>query len=187
MKRFFPSWLLWALLGILQLAVPASMVIKQETILSQGTEFRFRLAPVDPGDPFRGRYLRLSFEVERKGYTLQAPAAFDKTRPLYAAISTDSEGFARIDTLTTTVPTGPYLTIPAGSLYKYGGGDIHITIPFHRYFVNESRAKIIETEANDLLRKAQKEGRKPGLYGTVRIKDGDGSLTGLWSEKGKLE
>ncbi len=187
MKRSFPSWLLWVLLGLLQLAVPASMVVKQEAILSQGTEYRFRLAPVDPGDPFRGRYLRLSFEVERKGYKLQTASAFDKSQPLYAAISTDPEGFARIDALATTPPASPYLTIPAGSHYGYGGGDIHITIPFHRYFVNETRAKAIEKEANELLRRAQKEGRKPGLYGTVRIKDGDGSLTGLWSEKGKLE
>lgn len=59
--------LLLALLVVLaaaQLAVPASMIVQRETVLTQGRVYKFKTAPVDPVDAFRGRYVALRFEEE---------------------------------------------------------------------------------------------------------------------------
>jgi uncharacterized membrane-anchored protein len=50
----------------LQLGVPAAMVLREEATLRGGAELRFRAGPVDPVDPFRGRYVALSLEIERE-------------------------------------------------------------------------------------------------------------------------
>lgn len=56
-------WLLFALLCVAQWAVPLAMVQRAERTLSEGTAYRFRTAPVDPADPFRGRYVTLDFDA----------------------------------------------------------------------------------------------------------------------------
>jgi len=49
--------LIFALVALAQLYVPAKMVWNQESILEEGTEYKFKTAPVDPNDPFRGNTL----------------------------------------------------------------------------------------------------------------------------------
>jgi len=48
-------FLLFGISMLVLLAYPAYMVYEQETVLAKGTLYKFRLAPVDPYDAFRGR------------------------------------------------------------------------------------------------------------------------------------
>ena len=43
------------------LAYPTYLIYEQENILASGTIYKFPLAPVDPYDAFRGKYLALSY------------------------------------------------------------------------------------------------------------------------------
>ena len=57
--------LLWALFGIVcfvQVGVIASQIISYERVLKEGEVFYFKVLPLDPYDPFRGRYVTLRFE-----------------------------------------------------------------------------------------------------------------------------
>ncbi|MBK6341440.1 MAG: GDYXXLXY domain-containing protein [Flavobacteriales bacterium] len=56
--------LLFLGIALAQLAVPAWMIAGRERVLSQGEVFKFKTAPIDPRDPFRGEYVRLDFEAE---------------------------------------------------------------------------------------------------------------------------
>ena len=78
----------FALVAVAQLTVPAWMIVSHERTLLTGKVFKFRTAPVDPYDAFRGRYVRAcnrtdavadpcggaveeragSFRVDRDGY-----------------------------------------------------------------------------------------------------------------------
>ena len=91
MKRL-PLWVWWAALGLVQLAVPLSMIVQKEIVHGEGTELRLRLQPVDPADPFRGRYLALRFAIEDGRYDLPA----DGKGPLFARFRRDAEGFDQI-------------------------------------------------------------------------------------------
>jgi uncharacterized membrane-anchored protein len=50
------------LVVIAQLYVPLQMMFNQEDIMKTGTEFKFQTAPIDPYDPFRGKYITLFFK-----------------------------------------------------------------------------------------------------------------------------
>ena len=52
------------LVALLQLFVPANMIWQEEGTIQEGTEFHFKVAPVDPNDPFRGKYISLAFEAD---------------------------------------------------------------------------------------------------------------------------
>jgi uncharacterized membrane-anchored protein len=54
--------LAFALMVVAQFYVPISMITESEDILSEGTPYKFRTAPIDPNDPFRGKYITLSFK-----------------------------------------------------------------------------------------------------------------------------
>ncbi len=45
--------------ALLQIYTPVSMIIARESTLKEGVLFRFKTAPVDPYDAFRGRYVAL--------------------------------------------------------------------------------------------------------------------------------
>ena len=61
------SVILLVLVCAVQLAVPVAMIARREIALRQGESFRFRCAPVDPVDPFRGRYVDLQFDEQQYG------------------------------------------------------------------------------------------------------------------------
>jgi len=45
-----------------QIYVPASMVGFNEDIVQNGKEILLEVAPIDPNDPFRGKYITLNFK-----------------------------------------------------------------------------------------------------------------------------
>ena len=57
-KIIFPAFIL---LVLVQLFVPANMILEQEDILKNGTPYKFKTAPIDPYDPFRGKYVWLGY------------------------------------------------------------------------------------------------------------------------------
>jgi uncharacterized membrane-anchored protein len=54
----------WALVAV-QALIPLGLIAWNEVALATGTEVTLRTVPVDPLDLFRGRYVRLSYEISR--------------------------------------------------------------------------------------------------------------------------
>ena len=59
-KRYLPLLLL-GVVALVQLYVPAAMILEREEVLATGKAYKFRVAPVDPNDPFRGKYITLRY------------------------------------------------------------------------------------------------------------------------------
>src|SRR5438132_6111729 len=86
--------LIFGLVALAQLAVPATMVWQRDQTLKQGRIWKFRTAPVDPVDVIRGRYIALRFTAEE----FAAPAKFEAgNKPVYAVLKQSTDGFAEID------------------------------------------------------------------------------------------
>ncbi len=47
---------------VAQFAAVGSLIAKHERVLREGTVHRFRTRPIDPADPFQGRYVQLVYE-----------------------------------------------------------------------------------------------------------------------------
>src|SRR5688572_18408385 len=88
----------FTLVCIAQLAVPASLIVKHERTRTSGTVWKFQTAPVDPADPFRGRYVQLAFAVAREPVPLANPDNpwLEHERRVYAELAAGPDGFARL-------------------------------------------------------------------------------------------
>jgi uncharacterized membrane-anchored protein len=85
------SWrlLVFAVVGLAQLAVPASLIWKREQTLRHGSVWKFRTAPVDPVDAFRGRYVALEFEAE--GQTISPPPNLGYDQTVFLTLRLNAE------------------------------------------------------------------------------------------------
>ena len=135
--------ILLGLLGLAifaQLAVPASMILKRERTLAHGQAFKFRTAPVDPYDAFRGRFVALGFDQN----AVDAPPGHDFARgqTVHVLLAEDADGFATLGELRRERPdAAPYLT----TKILYVGGDVvHLRLPFDRFYMDEDAAPAAE-------------------------------------------
>jgi len=140
-----------SLLGILIVAaaaqwlVPAGMIFRREQALRHGETFRFRVAPVDPYDAFRGRYVALNPEAA------VAPTAhrFRRNQPLYLLLENDAEGFARLaEAAPKPRREGVWMRARAArendTHWRQAGtkpaSAVHAALPFDRFYMDEASA-----------------------------------------------
>ena len=162
-----------AILFLLQLAVPASMIVGREMTLRHGKHFRFRTAPVDPYDPFRGRFVALNLAASRVAH----PEGMKLTirQKVYALLAIDEEGFAYFrDLVAQPPPTGDYL---AARVSWWNQETVDLKLPFDRYYAEEDLAPEIERAYRAHSRRDNQE-----AYITVRVRNGNGVLEELYIE-----
>ena len=130
--------LLFGLVALAQLAVPAWMLIGHERVRTEGEVFLFKTAPVDPRDPFRGEYVRLNFEAEQGNWTSPETGATEYARrSAFALLSTDSLGYARVTSLQAERPEeGVYLPVHYWQV-DHEGAVNSLELPFDRYYLEE--------------------------------------------------
>ena len=158
-KRWTPLFLV--LLCVVQLAVPAFMILRREHTLSAGRAFKFRTAPVDPYDAYRGRYVALNFEAATVKGVPTPPNARQGQR-VYALLGEDEKGFARVTGLSRTKPSGvPYLR----AVMRYPSDDeVSLELPFERYYMEEAKAPLAESAYREHSRREVAD-----AYAVVRI------------------
>lgn len=131
--------LLFVLIAIAQLAVPAWMLLGHERVRSEGDVFLFKTAPVDPRDPFRGEYVQLNFEAANGSWAAPDTSTGNYTRRrAYALLVADGEGYAQITSLMREEPgSGAFIPV---FYYTFGEGEHSVTqveLPFDRYYLEE--------------------------------------------------
>ena len=154
------SWLL--VLMLVQLAVLALPLLRDYWVRLRGQEFSFAVRPVDPRDPFRGRYVALGFNLEdeiKERKDLNCTVSWEEKRPtlslngehrrpLYVQLSRGADNLARLEAVGFDRPSGDnYLVIK--DYYCFNGQISASTIPFNRYYANEWRAPEIEEKLQD--------------------------------------
>ena len=164
--------------SIIQLGVPASMIAKREITLRAGRQFKFRTAPVDPYDAFRGRYVALRMTETR------APAAkdtkFERGQKVFVALSEDTNGFAVLSHALRERPRdGAYIKTRARSGSR---GGVRVNLPFDRYYMNEKDAPAAEAAYRQ-----QSRGTNRTAYVTVRVSRGFAVLEELYVDDVPIE
>ncbi|SFQ69898.1 GDYXXLXY domain-containing protein [Flavobacterium akiainvivens] len=159
----------FAVTALAQLFIPARMVYSNHIVETEGIVYKFRAEPVDPADPFRGRYITLNFVAD----TFAIANFYDEGEAVYALLGKDADGFAKIKNVTFTVPkSGDYIKVDKWSYYKYFK-TLNLELPFDRYYMEESKAPEAELLYAEYLRDNTKA---LPAYGEVAVKDGNAVL-----------
>jgi uncharacterized membrane-anchored protein len=167
-----PVFIAFIVIVLIQLAIPASIVFRGEKIIANGKEYKFKTAPVDPNDPFRGKYVALRFEAN--SFTIYDSVSWNRTEPVYVILSKDEEGFAKISDITIYPPdeNTDYIIANIENTYMDSlNTTIIVRYPFDRYYMDESKA----AEAEKIYRQSLSDKTK-NTYALVNIKQGKAVL-----------
>ncbi len=136
-RVIFPVFILVALI---QWYVPVKMIFDREDVLSEGVEFKFRTAPIDPIDPFRGAYIALRYRDNTVEIT--NPESWKRGMTIYVSLAADREGFAKIVTAYKQKPVDAqsYLEVKVNHMSSDGSNKLTIDFPFDRFYMEETLA-----------------------------------------------
>ncbi|RYF89015.1 MAG: hypothetical protein EOO03_07045 [Chitinophagaceae bacterium] len=174
----YPKKILWigfALMAGLQLWVPASMIFQQQHVLNDGVAFKFKAAPVDPYDPFRGKYIVLRYEAV--SFVPKPGEQWESGETLFVELAHDSAGFARILKVHKQMPPQNSNIIKASVDYvsQENVRRVFIEWPFDRFYMEESKAKAAELVYNRAAADSSLQ-----TYSLVKIKDGAAVLQNVF-------
>ena len=160
---------LFALMCLAQWYIPGKMIADQEKILREGKTFRFKTAPIDPADPFRGKYITLSFEEDH--VEVVNPSEWERAQEVFVTLR-DSAGFARIDRVSMYEPEGDnYLKAKIRTLTTYEPFTMWLSYPFERFYLEESKA----SDAERLYWESRSDSTQQ-VYAVVNILKGEAAL-----------
>ncbi|SDR65242.1 GDYXXLXY domain-containing protein [Opitutus sp. GAS368] len=144
------------LAAALQVLVLAFMGGQREWIMRTGTPLVLRTAPIDPNDPMRGAFVRLTYEISTvpavlcRGETAKWAKGYDyresqkiRDRVVYAAVSVNAYGLAELTSLSDTPPaSGPYLR---GRVESADTNGVRVRYGIEAYFMHQDAARRMET------------------------------------------
>ncbi len=165
---------LFAVLAAVQVTVPVSQIWKHENILVTGKAYKFRTAPVDPYDAFRGRYVALGFAGTVT--SIRAGDNFGYRGCAYVGIEEGADGFVKFKELSATPPAGgDFLRVQ----YLWGNNtNANFALPFDRFYMEETAAPKAESAYREFgNRRGQTNDQ---TYVIVRVKGGRGVIEDLF-------
>lgn len=136
--------MLFLFVAMAQLFVPSQMIYNQEDIINTGKLVKFQCEPIDPNDPFRGKYITLKFKEST--IKVKNVKEWNSNETIFAKIETAKDGFAKIKSISKTKPNDDsiYLKLKINYITEYDGNKIHLDFPFNRFYMNENKAKNAE-------------------------------------------
>ena len=163
-------FIIFILVALAQLFIPAKMILGQEDILETGTVYKFRTQPVDPSDPFRGKYITLRYDMNSGEAN---DTLWNRKEDVYVYIKKDSLDFAELHKLSKEpLDIENDFIIAEVNRYNKKTKKLTFNLPFDRFYMEETKAK----PAEDAYRKAQRDSLSNNIYGLVYIKDGKAVL-----------
>ena len=169
------TWICFVLLVVLQLWAPASMIYNREDVLKNGKAFKFRTAPVDPSDPFRGKYIVLSFD--ENSFENKEKIDWAGNEDIYVQLITDKAGYAKINAVNkkNMVKGIDYVKAKVNYLSYDSLKTIYIEWPFERFYMEESKA----LAAEQAYIKASADTSKV-TYALIKVKNGDAVIENVF-------
>jgi uncharacterized membrane-anchored protein len=172
------NWLiiLFAVMVLAQLFVPLKMIFDREKVLNEGKTFKFKTAPIDPSDPFRGKYVTLNFAVN--SFQVNDGESWREGQPVYVLLVEDTAGFAKIIDVAKELPSIGNNWLKARVSYTSVIKDsatttdeLYIEYPFERFYMEESKAPLAESMYWEAARDTTKI-----TYASVNIQNGKAVL-----------
>ncbi len=156
-----------------QLATPAYMIVNRELTLAKGNVYKFKTAPVDPYNPFSGRYVALDLEADQM--KLRNAASFRRNEKVYAKIAVDDKGFAYFSDLgRESFEDADYMRVKIRYAHL-NDNEIRLDLPLDRFYMDEFEAPQAERA---YWRNSRSEERN--AYVSVRVRNGNAVIEDLY-------
>lgn len=180
MKLF--SWIFFGLLCAAQLGMIVFQILSYERTLKEGEVFYLNVLPLDPYDPFRGRYVMLRFDENATKAPLAKGESMAHHAKAYAVFEHDAQG-DRIQEIRFIKPlSGNFLEVSVNALKQKGRAiykntkmdppdTVYFSLPFDRFYMREELAP----KAEKVLR--QRSGIT--VRAKLRILEGKGVIEDL--------
>ncbi len=124
---------------IVSLALVAAAVLPQLTARLTGDEYQFRVAPVDPIDPFRGAYVALGYPdlqpMDAEGFPTD-PVDDGERGDLYVTLVRDGDVWKAQDFVRTRPESGDFIAC--------SDRDFQLDCGIDSYFLPQDKAKGLE-------------------------------------------
>jgi len=159
-------------LAVIQWLVPGNIILKREKILKEGEIFKFLTEPIDPSDPFLGRYVHLNFK--EKEFTRPRDLTAENIQTYtqaYVLLDKEKDGFAKIKNIQLTKPADHTSYVKAVVWSRSMEGDsinFFITYPFENFYMDEFMAP----KAEEAFRRRQGDSTKK-TYAVVSVLNGE--------------
>lgn len=155
----------------IQLFVPAQMILSQENILKTGTVYKFKTQPVDPNDPFRGKFITLNYEIE--SYKTK-DSLWQRAEAIYVYLENDELGFAKVNKVSRTfLDVDRDYIVAKITWYNKFEQTLNFDLPFNRYYMEETKAYDAEVAYNRVSRDTISN----NTHALVYIKNGEAVLS----------
>jgi len=122
--------LFWLLVAV-QVLVPLGLIGWNELALARGTEVVLRTAPVDPVDLFRGRYVRLGYDISR----LPVEPGTEPGDTVYVALHREGAVWTGAAAMRAR---------PSGTFVRGTWDGARITYGIETYYVDEDEARRLD-------------------------------------------
>jgi uncharacterized membrane-anchored protein len=166
---------LFVVMCIAQWFVPGKMIYDSETVIVEGVTYKFKTQPIDPSDPFRGKYITLNFDANSIVVISDNTDStyWESGDDIFVTFTTDSAGFAKPLGIYREEPdTEAYLKTTVSYFNTSEKSEVFFNIPFDRFYLEESKA----SQAEQLYWQAQLDTVRV-TYGVVTIGKGQAVLT----------
>jgi len=158
-------------LALVQLFVPAQMILGREKVLNEGTAYKFKTRPVDPSDPFRGKYITLNYELNSAE---TKDTLWGRNEVIYVKLNKDSLGFASVSKVSRSKFAFSDDFVKAKvRWYNSNEKEVDFDLEFDRYYMEESKAYDAELVYRESLRDGLPEN---DTYAIVFVKEGEAVL-----------
>lgn len=157
-------------LAIVQLFVPCQMIVSKEIVLKEGKKFKFKTRPIDPNDPFRGKYITLRYE---ESTVITKDTTWTRGDDVYVKLK-DSLGYAKIDEISKQefADTDDYVKASVNWYYPHDE-KLSFNFDFDRYYMDENKAYDAELAHIEVLRDSVPDN---DTYAVVYVKEGKAVL-----------
>lgn len=148
-------------------------IVERELILRLGEVYRFKTAPVDPVDAFRGRYVAV--RVEENTAPFEGPWDGPRGRWMYAEVAVGEDGWARFSKLHDRFRPGSPVVRTRLASFSDPDKKAVLNLPFDRFYMNERIAPEAE--------RAYREHSRPGsqdAWLAVRVWRGRAAIEDLY-------
>lgn len=165
-------FILFVIVAALQLFVPAKMILDQEDVLNSGQFYKFKTRPVDPNDPFRGKYITLNFELNS---AKTSDSTWQRGDEILIYIEEDSLGYAKLHRVSKTPLNINKDYVEAKVRWISSSSDeVNFDLPFDRFYMTESKAKPAEDAYNISIQ--ERDVINKPTYALVAVKNGKSVL-----------
>lgn len=169
------TWIIIAIIvGLTQLSIPLYMIWNKEQTIRKGNSFLFKIVPIDPTHPLKGKYIILNYPV----LNVTGKSEINQNKPVYAILNKKDNQEFQIHSLSNIVPSNTNdfvkvdinIWIPEAN--RKDSISYNINFPFTEFYMEESKAP----KAEEIYRSLNQDTTQTA-YAVVSIYKGNAVVT----------